>query len=165
MKTLVSYVLIIALALPVRSQPLSPEGPQKDPVLMLGTYSLRFKSVDPKKRIKFVEPMQCIVDFDYVYLDGYVFDIVNGCSAQITAAKKERDEVCKTSKDAIRTQCASAETALKLDLEKMTSKFTRAESDLTRAEEAHKSELLRHYILEGVISAALLGVISALIVR
>lgn len=131
----------------------------------IGEYVLSFKKLSSEKRIKLTNTLLCIDEFDYTYLAGHIEDASSKCDEQILRAKSDRDSICENSKSEIRKRCKETEDSLKLDLHRVMKDYRDIETELKDTKTAHKSELFKHYIVEAVISVALLGVITATIVK
>lgn len=160
MMRFVCVILLCLMPLQTIAQPADGSS-----MIWVGEYRLQFKELRVDSRIRIADTLLCLDEYDYVYLEGYVEDTTLRCAARVARAKADRDSICDTSKGQIRKRCKQAEEALRLDLESMTKRFRDAQDDLDSAIQAHKSEITKHYVVEAVISAALLGVITVFIIK
>ena len=157
------FVCILLLCLvPLQSVAQPASSPSE---IWVGEYRLQFKELRARSRIRIADTLLCLDEYDYVYLEGYIEEDTLRCAARVARAKADRDSICDTSKTQIRERCKQAEESLRSDLKSMTKRFRDAQSDLDSALQAHKSEIIKHYVVEAVISTALLGVITVFIIK
>ena len=162
---MIRAILILSLLLPraVFSQPV--EKPNTREVLWVDGYEIAMTELLANKRFKLADTMLCMGEYDYTVVAGYIEDSVVARDAEIARVKSERDSICDTSKAAIREKRDAIESKLRFDLNLATEKLVHTSSTLEDTKAAHKSDLKHHYVVEAVLSVALLGVISVLIIK
>jgi hypothetical protein len=161
---MIRIILIISLLLPrsAFSQPL--EDGDKE-ILTVDGYDIEMLELFPKNKIRLKEPVLCMGEWDYTHTKGFILDSVAERDAEVARAKADRDSICETSKAGIRASHATVESKLRLDLQLKTEKLVFTSASLDSIKAAHRTDLIHHYVVEGVLSAALLGVISFLIIK
>jgi hypothetical protein len=98
-------------------------------------------------------------------MQTFVTDQEAACKLRLDRAKIERDRICDDSKEQIRKRCEDTETRLKLEISKMTTKFVDKEAELQETIKRHGDEIFKHYMIEGSIALALIGVITVVIAK
>ena len=161
---MIRFLLVVSLLLPRTSlgQPLKDSDKE---TLNVDGYEIDMLELFPKTRIRLKEPMLCMGEWDYAHTKGFVLDSVAERDAEVARAKADRDSICEKSKSDIRASHAVVEAKLRLDLNLKTEKLVLTSASLENTKAAHRTDLIHHYVVEGVLSAALLGVISFLIIK
>lgn len=157
-------ILIISLLLPrsAFSQPLKDADKER---FIVGGIEIPILELQPKTRIRLKEPKVCIGEWDYTHVKGHILDSDAEREAEVARAKSDRDSVCEESKAGIRASHAAVEAKLRSDLNLKTEKLVLTSASLESIKAAHSTDLIHHYVVEGVLSTALLGVIGFLIIQ
>lgn len=162
---MIRLFLILSILMPRAGQSQPVREANEPETLVVEGYEIPITELVPKKRIVLVEPLVCMGEYEYTLVEGFVADADITLTLEVSKAKSERDSICEESKASIRAANTvvvnKLTTDLKLSSERLV--FTQSALDTTKSE--HKVDLTHHYVIEGVLSVALLGVISALIIR
>ena len=158
------YCICILLALAIPFQSLAQPTRDRDG-LWIGDYKLETRKFEPGQRIKIRHTYLCLNEYDYVYLEGFLQDYDARCAARVAKAKADRDAICETTKGQIRERCTANEKSLNLEITNLSKQLRDAKSDLEAAQEAHETEILKHYVVEAVITTALFGEITVFIIK
>ena len=160
MRLLLIFTLVLTQV--AHGQPLQkPKGEE----LWVEGYKVEITELFANKRIVLADTLLCMGEYEYSLVAGYIEDSAVDLDVKVSKAKAERDEICEESKQSIRSRCTSVESKLRLDLKLATERFNFTKTKLSESKAAHDSDLKHHYVVEAVLSTALLGVIGALFVK
>lgn len=162
---MIRLILIVSMLIPRFAQSQPTRGAVEPEILVVDGYEIPITELYPKKRIVLIEPLVCMGEYEYTLVEGFVADADITLSVEVSKAKSERDSICEESKAGIRAANTVVVNKLTTDWKLASERLVFTETALSETKSEHKVDLTHHYVIEGVLSVALLGVISTLIIR
>ena len=153
MRYLLIFILILGLCLPKKS---AYSQPKKDNGLWLGSYKLHFKKLKPDTQYTLNTTLKCIDEFDYVYLQGHLIDTNSACEARVKTVSTDLTTICDSSKAQIRKRCELNELHLRSSIKTLVLEKKSLDSELKSAKSSHSSQMIKMFVLSGILSTALI---------